>query len=136
MVGSSRLIRNIFGILSAWVLIVILISFANQSTNYGGYVVWGQPYHPDIITKHAHFHGFKEFFGYLETYPGLYYTQSWINNYCNVIGNFQVTNVDVLNALLAIFRILTTPIVIAVSIVSDIVHNIVWFYGFLNNFKW
>lgn len=145
MIWNNRLIKSIVLILGVFVLVINLVIYFND-TQYvpginGGSNWWNWQSIPDLKfwtyddynTEFAskHYFGFRYFFNKLSTFPGLRYCTDAITKYGNIITNFKVTDITILDVLIAIFRIITTPIVLLFTFLTDIMSNLYWFISFI-----
>lgn len=76
--------------------------------------------------------GFESFYNLLGTFPGLRYTQGITSTYLDIVSGYDVTGIGILDALIGVVRILTAPMLLGITIVTDIINNVIWFLGFLN----
>lgn len=116
-------------LLSSLFVILVIINLALWTTTPGigtdmadgalGYTHGGQP------TKYV---GFKTLFEIFSTFPGPAMTIESLNTWCNVFTNFNLTGLAVIDYFIAIFRFLTGPVVAGVSIIGDLVTNLIWFF--------
>lgn len=79
----------------------------------------------------VNFKGFKWFFDRISTFPGPTFTHGVLTTYTDILSGFSITGNWGLDFLLAIFRITSTPILLSITIVVDIVNNGLWFVKFV-----
>lgn len=139
MVGCGRFVKIIVLTLGIYVLTMNVILWANDpSVN-----VLLNAENPISIDKYfysfanfhgynvTHFRGFSWFFDKLSTFPGLASSHKMLSTYANIVSGFKVTNNGILDTILAILRLLTTPINLGVTLVIDIINNAIWFFSFI-----
>lgn len=133
----TTLIKTIFILLGVYVIAINITLWAT-SQSVGGEQLVGGPsewnffeYHDARMSTYGYV-GFEKFYDLLSTFPGLRYCQGITSTYADIVTGYNVTNVGILDAILAIFRILSTPLLLSVTIIADIVNNVIWFLGFLN----
>ena len=132
MIIGNRFVKILFITLGLFVLVVNLIYWANQPLvisptyyiNNNEFIV--------MFDRHQSFIGFSDFFKFLETFPGLTTTIVTLRTWGDIISNFSITNIGFLDALIGIFRLITTPIALSMTIIVDLFRNIIWFVTLLS----
>ena len=77
------------------------------------------------------YRGFKYFFEYMKTFPGLANSHNTVSTIAGIINNqVSYTNNDVLNVLLNILTIISSPVQLIICLVVDIFNNLVWLFTF------
>lgn len=128
MIIGNRFVKLIFVVLGGIILAINLVFWANNNPqmlkpfiiSYSGYQHFGDT---------NKFVGFKELFEYIETFPGISHSSYILNKYTNIISNYKVVDGGILDAIIAIFRLLTAPVLLSVTIVIDVFNNIRWFFN-------
>ena len=135
MIGTSRLIKIIVMVLGIYLLIVNVVSWTmdgdvntmsvatmlsseDQATFY--------KFHNANFTN---FKGFEWFFNYLETFPGPATTRMLLSNYSDIVNNYSVSSNGIIDFIAAIWRILSTPLLLVITLVIDVIRNALWFLG-------
>lgn len=138
MVGCNRVVKIICMTLGIYLLTANIILWANDpSVN----VLLNQnnPIHINEFFNFASFHGYNAtnfkgfgwFFDKISTFPGLSSTHKMMMTYGNIVSNFHVTDNNIVDAILGILRLLTTPINLTVTLFIDILNNAIWFFSFI-----
>lgn len=134
---ASVLIKTIFLLLGVYVIAINVTLWAT-SHNVGGEQLHGilddwnfYGFHSSRMRDFGYV-GFEKFYNLLGTFPGLRYTQGITSTYLDIISGYNVTGIGVIDALFGLVRILTAPFLLTITIVTDIINNVVWFLGFLN----
>lgn len=126
MIVGNKWFYILFGSLFT-LLIVINLALWTTTPGIGsdmadgalGYVHGGSP------NKYIGFHSLFEIFS---TFPGPAMSIETLNNWCNVFTNFEVTDIVVIDYFIAIFRLITGPIVSGVAIIGDLITNLIWIF--------
>lgn len=82
------------------------------------------------------FIGFQSLFDIFSTFPGPALTTTVLNKYVNVFTNFNVTGIAIIDWFVALFRLITGPIAITVTIIGDVLTNLVWLFNLLFIQSW
>lgn len=80
--------------------------------------------------------GFKSLFEIFATFPGPSMTMEMLNKWCNVFTNFNVTGIAILDWFIALLRLITGPIAAGVSIIGDILTNLIWLFRIIFIDSW
>lgn len=140
MVGCNRLLRIICLGLGSYLLVINVILWATDpEVNMlllKQYNITEEIYLIDkfqIMHNYnmTHYRGFKWFFDNLSNFPGPSFTHGMLMTYANIISGYSITGNWGLDFLLAIFRILSTPLLLTITITMDILNNAIWFIGFI-----
>lgn len=135
MTGSFKVFKYIFFTLGIYLIIVNVILWASGSELNDSFLELSLPNNFNSFHTYDNAYewkGFQWFFERLSTFPGLYYTVNACNTYANIISNFTITNIGVLDTVLAILRILTTPLILINTVLVDIINTVIWFIGFVS----
>lgn len=134
---GSVLIKTIFILLGVYVIAINVTLWAT-SHNVGGEQLHGvldnwnfYGFHSSRMSDFGYV-GFESFYNLLGTFPGLRYTQGITSTYLDIVSGYDVTGIGILDALIGVVRILTAPMLLGITIVTDIINNVIWFLGFLN----
>lgn len=135
----SRLFKTIFLIVGVYVIAVNVIRWANLPhvadiwLNDNTFISFTQFQGQYQMQKYW---GFKWFFDVISTFPGATTTVAMFNKYGNIISMFPTTfdpnNINILEGIIAILAILFTPALLGITIVIDILNNVLWFFSFLS----
>lgn len=74
--------------------------------------------------------GFEWFFDRISSFPGPAVTHGYLMTYSNILTGFSITGNWGIDFLLAIFRILSTPLLFVITVTLDILNNAIWFIRF------
>lgn len=144
----SRSIKFIFLTAGVYLLIVNIILWANSAEVnanliYGREFLIGGDNWWDVLNSFnkwhdynmVHYRGFEWFYDRFSTFPGLSATTNVITNYANILRGFSITNNFFLDVLIAIGKMLTTPILLVVTLATDIMSILWWMFSFLDIFN-
>lgn len=141
MFFGNRLVKTIVLILGVFLLVINVVIWANDtdvvSKNYFEQVSeisnfsWWSYDEYNSQAAPQNYYGFRFFFDKLSTFPGLRATWTMLKEFGDVINNFSVTSIPLLDVLFAIFRVLFTPVMLLITIVTDIYSNVKWFIEFI-----
>lgn len=124
----SRSIRIIVVSSLIFVLGVNLVAFTLTQTAGGEWSIIQTSLNGGTQFK---FRGFKYFMSYISTFPGLGNSLNTINLGLNLLsGQGGLTNVGWADALIGVFYLLVSPITLLVTLVLDIINNLIWLFGF------
>lgn len=126
-------IKFIFMILGIYIIIINIIMWSNApstASGLGNGITFGA-YHSYSM---QHWRGFSWFFNEVSSFNGWQATYATFNNYCNIVGRYQITGNGIVDTFLAVGRVLTAPIVLLWALLMDISSFIRWLFNFLNNF--
>lgn len=124
--GNNTFIRIIFISFGFFLLAINIVFWTNSSAFQFG--MTSQEYWGAAYDAHDDFIGFGKLFSYLETFPGINFTIKAFNVWGNIIANYDVTGNGLLDLLLAIFRVISVPLALVVTIAGDIISNVMWFW--------
>lgn len=83
------------------------------------------------VSSHYEYRGFKYFFDYISTFPGLANSMNALNMALNLLSSqYDLTGINALNAILGLFWLLISPVTLFVTFVLDIINNVIWVFGF------
>lgn len=83
------------------------------------------------VSSHYEYRGFKYFFDYISTFPGLANSMNALNMALNLLSSqYDLTGINALNAILGVFWLLISPVTLFVTFILDIINNVVWVFGF------
>lgn len=122
-------------------LVIVNLALWMSTPGIGNEINGGIITGPNTTTGPTHYIGFKYFFNIISTYPGPGFTLDMLNDYCNVFTNFEVSGIAVIDWFIALFRLITGPIVISVTLVGDLITNLIWLFKWVfidswwNNFE-
>lgn len=129
MLIGNKWFYIILGSLGTILIIVNLVLWSNQM-NLGLQMAGYQDINDTWYTPQKYI-GFENLFEYLGTFPGPAITHEAITTFCNVITNFDVSGIVVVDYVLAILRLIVGPVAVSVSIIGDIAVNLVWFFNLI-----
>lgn len=126
-----------YALLTSLFTILIIINLVLWTTEEGigsqmsdgaiGIISGGHP------TKYI---GFKSLFDIFGTFPGPSMSIETLNKWCNVFTNFDVTGIPALDWFVAMLRLITGPVVAGVSIIGDIIINLIWLFKIIFIDSW
>lgn len=129
---DSRLLRII--VLSTFVFILganlVLFTIVQPGTYVHNYV----EYAPNFVFMnkyHYNYRGFKDFFDYISTFPGLINSHLTVNRMAAILSReISYTGYTIVDAVLGVFDILSSPVQLIITFILDIFNNVVWIFTF------
>lgn len=153
MIWNNRFIKIIVLVLGVFILALNFIIYLNQGVvvlNESSFSIHDIPIDilldPEKLNKYLDsmyfydyntdysmqsYFGFGYFFDKFSQFPGLTHTLDMLRSFGNVVGNFSVTGNNIIDFVIAIFRVISTPIAIGMTLFMDIVHNLIWIVSFI-----
>lgn len=132
----SHSIKIIIMTLGIYIIVINIIDWANgynvannlEATNLN----WNfNAFHNTTMTS---FKGFKWFKEHLATFPGINQTIATLQKNANIFKNFEgVEAHDIFGYVMAIWQFITIPFTLVISLLKDIINNVLWFFTFLVN---
>lgn len=125
-------------ILSSLFVLLVVINLALWTTERGfGADMTSNIFGSTNGSRPSNYIGFHSLFEILSTFPGPSISIEVLNDWCNVFTNFEVTGIVAVDWFIALFRLITGPIVTGVAIIGDILSNLLWLFNvvFLQGFE-
>lgn len=117
MIIGKKWLYILLGTFFTIVIVINLVFWLTQP-----YVASGYETQPDTFIS------FQTFFNLISTFPGPVMSLELLNSWANVFTNFDITGIGPIDVLIAIFRLLTGPIVVSVGAIGDIIMNLIWIF--------
>ena len=130
---AFRILSSIFILLGVYLVIINIICWANseQVAKVYASTLDGGTYNYWHNTSMNTYKGFRWFYEELSTFPGLAATLGTLNQLGKFVNPLGSTPNDLWSWVVYIGQILSAPIQLLVTVVVDVIRNLVWFVHFI-----